>query len=117
MDRYDGRDPDPARLGIRLSVSDEPRQVYTTDDMEYRVPEVVSFASGYTTLLPGDVIYCGTNHQGLGPVQDGDRVSIEIDRVGRLDFDVVDPSNEPGHEKSIRSWPLAREAFANPRAR
>ena len=31
---------DPHELGIRLSVSDEPRQVYTTDDMEYRVPEV-----------------------------------------------------------------------------
>jgi 2-keto-4-pentenoate hydratase/2-oxohepta-3-ene-1,7-dioic acid hydratase in catechol pathway len=82
---------DPHALEVRLSVSGQLRQVYTTDDMEYRVAEVVSFASGFTTLLPGDVIFCGTNHQGLGPLQDGDQVNMEIDGIGQLEFDVVDP--------------------------
>jgi 2-keto-4-pentenoate hydratase/2-oxohepta-3-ene-1,7-dioic acid hydratase in catechol pathway len=107
---------DPHELGIRLSVSDEPRQVYTTDDMEYRVPEVVAFGSGFTTLLPGDIIYCGTNHQGLGPLQDGDHVLIEIDGIGRLEFEVEDPLKRTwtrmiDEEMAAR----ARDAFAAPR--
>lgn len=83
--------PDPHRLTVRLSVGGQPRQEYSTDDMEYRLPEVVAFASGYTTLLPGDVILCGTNHQGLGPLQDGDDVVMEIDGIGQLRFAVRDP--------------------------
>ncbi|MFN0070733.1 MAG: fumarylacetoacetate hydrolase family protein [Chloroflexota bacterium] len=107
--------PDPHELGIRLSVSGELRQVYTTDDMEYRVPEVVAFASGFTTLLPGDVIYCGTNHQGLGPVQDGDHVSMEIDRIGRLEFDVVDPLKRTwAREIDPVMAARARDAFTGP---
>lgn len=101
--------PDPHELGIRLSVSGQLRQIYTTDDMEYRVPEVVSFASGFTTLLPGDVIYCGTNHQGLGPVQDGDHVAMEIDKIGRLEFDVVDPEK--------RTWERVIDPIMAARAR
>lgn len=89
--------PDPHRLMVRLSVSGQLRQEYSTDDMEYRLPEVVAFASGYTTLLPGDVILCGTNHQGLGPLQDGDDVMMEIDGIGQLRFAVRDPLG--------RSWP------------
>ena len=106
--------PDPHELEIRLSVSGEPRQVYTTDDMEYRVPEVVAFASGYTTLLPGDVIYCGTNHQGLGPVQDGDHVVMEIGRIGRLEFHVEDPLKRTwAREIDPVMAARAREAFSN----
>jgi 2-keto-4-pentenoate hydratase/2-oxohepta-3-ene-1,7-dioic acid hydratase in catechol pathway len=81
---------DPHMLTVRLSVAGQPRQEYTTDDMEYRLPEVVAFAAGYTTLLPGDVILCGTNHQGLGPLQNGDDVVIEIDGIGPLRFHVRD---------------------------
>ena len=82
---------DPHALRIRITVSGQLRQNYTTDDMEYRLPEVVAFASGYMTLLPGDVILCGTNHQGLGPLQDGDDAVMEIDGIGQLRFSVRDP--------------------------
>ena len=34
--------------------------------MEYTIPEILAFISGYMTLVPGDVILTGTNHQGLG---------------------------------------------------
>jgi 2-keto-4-pentenoate hydratase/2-oxohepta-3-ene-1,7-dioic acid hydratase in catechol pathway len=89
--------PDPHSLGVTLSVGGVLRQEYTTDDMEYRLPEVVAFASGYMTLLPGDVILCGTNHQGLSPLQEGDQVVMEIEGIGRLRFSIRDPLG--------RSWP------------
>ena len=100
---------DPHLLGIRLTVSSQPRQEYTTDDMEYRLPEVVAFAASYSTLLPGDVILCGTNHQGLGPLQDGDDVVMEIDQVGQLRFSVRDPQG--------RSWDRQLDAEFAQRAR
>jgi 2-keto-4-pentenoate hydratase/2-oxohepta-3-ene-1,7-dioic acid hydratase in catechol pathway len=88
---------DPHELRVTLSVNGEARQDYSTSDMEYSVPEVLAFASGYMTLVPGDVILCGTNHQGLGALQDGDRVSMTIERVGTLDVSVRDARQ--------REWP------------
>jgi 2-keto-4-pentenoate hydratase/2-oxohepta-3-ene-1,7-dioic acid hydratase in catechol pathway len=64
---------------------------YNTDDMEHRVPELVEFASGIMTLNSGDLIACGTNHEGLGALQDGERVEIEVQHVGRMALDVADP--------------------------
>ncbi|MCX6020763.1 MAG: fumarylacetoacetate hydrolase family protein [Chloroflexi bacterium] len=92
--------PEPNALAVRLWVGEALRQDYSTDDMEYSVPEVLSYASGFMTLLPGDVIACGTNHQGLGPLQDGDQATMEIDRIGRFTVRVSDPLK--------RVWP--REA-------
>ena len=43
------------------------------------------------TLKPGDLFFLGTNHQGIGPLQDGEHAVIEIDRIGRLEFNVSDP--------------------------
>ena len=66
-------------------------QRYHTSDMANRIPQLIEFASSVCTLLPGDIIACGTNHQGLGPVQDGDRVELTIERLGTLAVDVRDP--------------------------
>lgn len=89
--------PDPNQLQVRFWVDGELRQDYNTDTMEYLVPEVVAFASRCTTLLPGDIISCGTHHLGLGPLQDGERAEMEIERIGRFAFLVADPLK--------RSWP------------
>lgn len=89
--------PDPNHLQVRFWVDGELRQDYNTDTMEYLVPEVVAFASQCTTLLPGDVISCGTHHLGLGPLQDGEHAEMEIERIGRFSFEVSDPLK--------RSWP------------
>jgi 2-keto-4-pentenoate hydratase/2-oxohepta-3-ene-1,7-dioic acid hydratase in catechol pathway len=89
--------PDPNKLQVRFWVDGELRQDYNTDTMEYSVPEVVAFASSCTTLLPGDVISCGTHHLGLGPLQDGEHAEMEIERIGRFGFHVSDPLK--------RSWP------------
>jgi hypothetical protein len=43
------------------------------------------------TLYSGDVIACGTNHEGLGPLQDGETVEMEIEKVGRMRLYVKDP--------------------------
>ena len=90
--------PDPQNLDVTLSVNSEVRQTYSTSDMEYSVVEVLAFASGYMTLMPGDVLMLGTNHQGLGPMQHGDNVAMSIDGFGTLEVSVVDDRR--------RSWPV-----------
>jgi 2-keto-4-pentenoate hydratase/2-oxohepta-3-ene-1,7-dioic acid hydratase in catechol pathway len=89
--------PDPQDLQVNLSVNGEPRQDYNTRDMEFSVIEVLAFISSYMTLVPGDVILCGTNHQGLGALQDGDQVEMTIDGIGALAVSVRDPQR--------RQWP------------
>ena len=81
---------DPQALTIKLPVKGPLRQQYDTSDMEYSVIECLAFLSSYMTLVPGDVILLGTNHQGLGPVQHDDTVTMEIDQVGKLEVNVVD---------------------------
>lgn len=89
--------PDPQNLRVTMSVNGEPRQAYSTSDMEYSVVEVLAFISSFMTLVPGDVIMCGTNHQGLGALQDGDRAEMTIDGIGTLAVSVRDPQK--------REWP------------
>jgi 2-keto-4-pentenoate hydratase/2-oxohepta-3-ene-1,7-dioic acid hydratase in catechol pathway len=89
--------PDPQNLRVTLTVNGEERQNYTTADMEYSVVEVLAFISGFMTLVSGDVIMCGTQHQGLGALQDGDRAEMTIEAVGTLAVDVRDPLK--------REWP------------
>jgi 2-keto-4-pentenoate hydratase/2-oxohepta-3-ene-1,7-dioic acid hydratase in catechol pathway len=84
---------DPQQLHVTLSINGEQRQDYSTVDMEYSVVEVLAFISSYMTLVPGDVLICGTNHQGLGALQDGDQVHMRIDGVGELEVSVRDPEH------------------------
>ena len=84
-------DLDPADLIIETYVNNEKRQSGNTSDMIRSVPELVSFASGIMTLLPGDVIATGTP-AGVGKLQHGDTVSITIDKIGTLTNKVLDVS-------------------------
>jgi 2-keto-4-pentenoate hydratase/2-oxohepta-3-ene-1,7-dioic acid hydratase in catechol pathway len=83
--------PDPNNVLVRFWDDGQLRHNYSTDDMEHRVPELVEFASSIMTLNSGDLIACGTNHEGLGALQDGEKVEIEIERIGRMALNVVDP--------------------------
>jgi 2-keto-4-pentenoate hydratase/2-oxohepta-3-ene-1,7-dioic acid hydratase in catechol pathway len=83
--------PDPNNVVVRFWDDGQLRHNYNTDDMEHRVPELVEFASSIMTLNSGDLIACGTNHEGLGALQDGERVEIEVAPVGRMALNVVDP--------------------------
>jgi 2-keto-4-pentenoate hydratase/2-oxohepta-3-ene-1,7-dioic acid hydratase in catechol pathway len=82
---------EPNDLLVRFWNDGQLRHNYNTDDMEHRVPELVEFASTIMTLNTGDLIACGTNHEGLGALQDGETVEIEIERIGRMSLNVVDP--------------------------
>jgi 2-keto-4-pentenoate hydratase/2-oxohepta-3-ene-1,7-dioic acid hydratase in catechol pathway len=87
--------PNPNALKIRTILNGETMQDWTTADMIFDVPTLISFLSQSTTLLPGTVLCTGTP-QGVGvarkpPVflKDGDRVVIEIEKIGRLENPVV----------------------------
>ena len=83
--------PDPNDLWVMFWNNQELRHDYNTNDMEHRVPELIAFATAIMTLNSGDVISCGTNHEGLGPLQDGELAEIEIKGIGRLSVNVSDP--------------------------
>jgi 2-keto-4-pentenoate hydratase/2-oxohepta-3-ene-1,7-dioic acid hydratase in catechol pathway len=83
--------PNPNDVLVRFWVDGQLRHNYNTDDMEHLVPELVEFASTIMTLNSGDVIACGTNHEGLGPLQDGEVVEFEIQHIGRMQLKVRDP--------------------------
>ncbi len=83
---------DPYQLHVTVDVDGERRQDYNTSDMERPIDELISYISSVTPLHPGDVICCGTNHQGLGAVQDGDEVVTTIDGIGAFTFHVSDAS-------------------------
>jgi 2-keto-4-pentenoate hydratase/2-oxohepta-3-ene-1,7-dioic acid hydratase in catechol pathway len=83
--------PEPNDVHIQFWVDGQLRHNYNTDDMEHPVPELVEFATTIMTLNSGDVIACGTNHEGLGPLQDGEVVDFEIHGIGRMRLHVRDP--------------------------
>ena len=82
---------DPNNLIVRFWNDGQLRHNYSTDDMEHRVPELVEFATTVMTMNTGDLIACGTNHEGLGALQDGETVEIEIQNIGKMTLNVSDP--------------------------
>ena len=74
---------DPSDLNMELWVNDETRQRATTRDLIVNIPKMIALASAAATLYPGDIIATGTP-AGVGPIVDGDRVRIRIDRVGEM---------------------------------
>jgi len=83
--------PDPHNLRIRLWVDTDLRQDFSTSLMANHIEKLIEVASSVCPLQPGDVIPTGTHHIGLGPIQDGETVTIEIERVGRMSVKVRDP--------------------------
>lgn len=91
-----GLDPGNVRLVTR--VNGEVKQDENTSDLIFGVPALIEFVSSYVTLLPGDVIMTGTP-SGVGPLQDGDRVEVEIEGIGTLAVSVKGSKNDGGEEK------------------
>jgi 2-keto-4-pentenoate hydratase/2-oxohepta-3-ene-1,7-dioic acid hydratase in catechol pathway len=87
-------DPQGLRLTTRLNA--RVMQDATSDQMIFPVREIIAYISAFTTLLPGDVICTGTPG-GVGfmrqpPVfmKGGDRVEVEISKIGVLANPVLD---------------------------
>jgi len=70
-------------------VNGQERQRAPATDMHFTIPFLVSFISGIMTLEPGDLIATGTP-AGVGVLQDGDVVEVEIPGVGLLSNPVRD---------------------------
>jgi 2-keto-4-pentenoate hydratase/2-oxohepta-3-ene-1,7-dioic acid hydratase in catechol pathway len=83
--------PDPLHLQVRLWNNGVLKQDYNTSDMAHKIPRCIEFVSSIHALAPGDVLALGTNHRGLHAFQDGDRIEIETDGLGRLNCYVKDP--------------------------
>ena len=81
---------DPQKLQIRLWNSGTLMQNFNTDDMGHKIPRCIEWLSSIHTLEPGDIVATGTNHRGLNPFMDGDKVEIEIEGLGRLGFNIKD---------------------------
>lgn len=79
---------DPARLRVRTLLNGSVRQDAPTDSMIFDVPTLVEYISAVFTLEPGDVIATGTP-SGIGPMQPGDEVRVEIEGIGALVNTVV----------------------------
>ena len=77
-------DLDPTGLSLVTRRDGEVVQDGTTADMVHGVAAVISHASKAFTLLPGDVILTGTP-AGVGPVESGQRVAVEVEGIGVLE--------------------------------
>ena len=103
---------DPQNLQIRLWNNGELKQDFNTSDMAHKVARCVAWVSSIHPLEAGDVIATGTNHRGLHAFQDGDRIELETEGLGRLHIAIRDDLK--------RRWPretrgdrLARGLGAN----
>jgi 2-keto-4-pentenoate hydratase/2-oxohepta-3-ene-1,7-dioic acid hydratase in catechol pathway len=83
--------PEPNDLRIKFWNDGQLRHDYNTDDMEHRVPALIEFATTVMTMDSGDLISCGTNHEGLGALQDGETVEFELQSIGKMTLHVRDP--------------------------
>ena len=82
--------PDPLKLRVRLWNNGVLMQDYNTSDMANKPPRCIQWISSIHTLEPGDIVALGTNHRGLNPFMDGDRIEMEVEGLGRLRINVKD---------------------------
>lgn len=75
-------------LQVTTTVNGELKQDGRTSDMVQGIAELIEYVSGFTTLLPGDVILTGTP-TGVGPLQPGDQVAVTVEGIGTLTNPVV----------------------------
>jgi 2-keto-4-pentenoate hydratase/2-oxohepta-3-ene-1,7-dioic acid hydratase in catechol pathway len=88
---------DPQNLQIRLWVNENLTQNFNTNDMAHQIPRIIEWVTSIHQLEAGDVIATGTNHRGLSAYHDGDKIDLEVDGLGTLQFNVRDDLK--------RAWP------------
>ena len=93
--------PNPNTMRIQTILNGEILQDSNTNDMIFDVPRIIEFLSASTTLLPGTVILTGTP-QGIGAARKppvflkvGDRITVEIERIGALINPVIEERVNP----------------------
>jgi len=88
--------PPNTKMTLSCRLNGERMQHATTEQMIFKIPKIIEYVSTWTTLQPGDVLVTGTPG-GVGarrtpPVwmKPGDKVEIEIDKVGILENSIAD---------------------------
>jgi 2-keto-4-pentenoate hydratase/2-oxohepta-3-ene-1,7-dioic acid hydratase in catechol pathway len=88
--------PPNTKMTLSCRLNGQQMQHATTEQMIFKIPKIIEYVSAWTTLLPGDVLVTGTPG-GVGarrtpPVwmKPGDKVEIEIDKVGILENGIAD---------------------------
>ncbi|MEA5620654.1 fumarylacetoacetate hydrolase family protein [Cronbergia sp. UHCC 0137] len=77
-----------ARLQTFLNDNSQPVQSACIDQMVFSPDFLVSYISKVMTLMPGDIVLTGTP-MGVGALQVGDRIRVEIEGIGRLENTVI----------------------------
>jgi 2-keto-4-pentenoate hydratase/2-oxohepta-3-ene-1,7-dioic acid hydratase in catechol pathway len=79
---------DPSGCAIRTRVNNEIRQESNIDLLIFPIGRILAHVTRFMTLLPGDVILTGTP-DGVGPVQPGDVMTVEVEGLGTLSNPVI----------------------------
>jgi 2-keto-4-pentenoate hydratase/2-oxohepta-3-ene-1,7-dioic acid hydratase in catechol pathway len=80
---------DVADVAVECRVNGEVRQHARTSQLTFGPGELIEYVTRVMTLLPGDVIMTGTP-AGVGPIEVGDRVEVEVEGIGVLETGVVE---------------------------
>jgi 2-keto-4-pentenoate hydratase/2-oxohepta-3-ene-1,7-dioic acid hydratase in catechol pathway len=75
-------------LAVTTRLNGEVKQKGRTSQLVHKIPSLIAYITTCMTLLPGDVILTGTP-AGVGPMQVGDEVTVEIEEIGRLRNPIV----------------------------
>ena len=81
---------DPQKLAIVLKNNGTVMQKFNSDDMAHKIPRCIEWVTQIHTLLPGDILATGTNHRGLNPFMDGDKIELTTEGLGTLHIKVKD---------------------------
>jgi 2-keto-4-pentenoate hydratase/2-oxohepta-3-ene-1,7-dioic acid hydratase in catechol pathway len=76
-------DFDPADAIVTCHVNGELKQMGSTRDLVFDIPQLITYISAVMTLVPGDLIMTGTP-SGVSPLSAGDVVEVAIDGLGKL---------------------------------
>jgi len=81
---------DPHKLQIKLTNNGVLYQNFNTDDMAHNIPRCIEWVTSIHALEPGDIMATGTNHRGLNPFMDGDKIELTCEGCGTLHITVRD---------------------------
>lgn len=92
-------DLDASDLQVKTFLNGKLHQSGRTRNLIFSIPVLVRYISRVMTLNPGDVITTGTP-AGIGPMQPGDRVDVQIEGIGTLSNTVLRVKSEGGVRKN-----------------
>jgi len=84
---------EPHKLQIRLTNNGIVMQDFNTDDMAHKISRCIEWVTSIHTLQSGDILATGTNHRGLNPFMNGDKIELACEGCGTLHITVRDDLN------------------------